>query len=191
MWDVIAIILFVIVAVVGGGIAIALQTHNRLMALDERCETAFSDVDVQLKHRHNILPGIVETVRGFAEHERGIITEIAKARASALRASGPEMRLEAETQLGQSINTMLTMVESYPEIKASADFRDLRHQLIDSDAKIAGARRFYNMACNELNATLRQFPGVLIARFAQVSSRKRYDIGIERVMMDEPMAFKL
>ncbi len=191
MLAVVSTVLMVLFAVAGLIVFVAINSHNRLMALDERCETAFSDVDVQLKHRHNILPGLVETVRGFAAHERGIITEIAQARAQALRATGPEMRLEAETQLGQSINSLFSVAESYPEIKASADYRDLRRELIDSDAKIAGARRFYNMACNELNATLRQFPGVIVARFSPVGSRKRYDIGIERVMMDEPMAFKL
>ncbi len=191
MLMVIVSILIAIFVVGGIVVFIALQSHNRLAALDERCETAFADVDVQLKHRHNILPGLVETVRGFAEHERGVITEIARARASALRATGPEMRLEAETQLGQSINSFFTIAESYPDIKASTDYRDLRRELVDSDAKIAGARRFYNMACSELNATLRQFPGVFVARFSAIGARKRYDIGIERVMMDEPIAFKL
>lgn len=190
MWTIITTVLLGIVGICGLVAFVCLQTHNRLMALDERCDTAFADVDVQLKHRHNILPGLVETVRGYAQHERGIFTELAQARARALRADGPEMRLEAETQLGQSINSLLNVVETYPELKAANDFRDLRRELIDSDAKIAGARRFYNMACNELNATLRQFPGVFVARFSQVGSRKRYDIGIERVMMDEPMAFK-
>jgi LemA protein len=97
------IVLLVLAAVIGFIIYIGLGSHNRLMALDERCETAFSDIDVQLKHRHNVLPGIVETVRGFAEHERGIISEVARSRANALRAASPEMRLEAEAQLGQSI----------------------------------------------------------------------------------------
>src|SRR3712207_204161 len=83
------------------------STYNRLMALDERCNTAFADVDVQLKHRHNLIPGLVETVRGFVGHEAAVLTEVTKARASALRASGPEMRLEAESQVGQSINSLL------------------------------------------------------------------------------------
>lgn len=179
-----------LIAIIGVVLFVVMSSHNRLMALDERCQTAFADIDVQLKHRHSILPGLVETVRGYASHERGIITELAQARASALRASSPEMRLEAETQLGQSITSLLHSAENYPDLKASSDFRDLRRDLIDTDAKIAAARRFYNMACNELNATLRQFPGNLVSRFSQVGARKRYDIGIERVMMDEPMTFK-
>lgn len=183
--------LAIILAVVVGVVFVALSSYNRLMALDERCATAFADVDVQLKHRHNILPGLVETVRGGAAHERAIITEIAQARKAALQATGPEMRLQAESQLGQSINSLLHVAESYPEIQASVDFRDLRRELIDADAKIAGARRFYNMACNELNSTLRQFPGVIIAKFVPIGSRSRFDIGIDRVMIDEPMSFKL
>lgn len=185
------LVLAIILAILAGIVFVAVSSYNRLTALDERCATAFSDVDVQLKHRHNILPGLVETVRGGAAHELAVITEIAQARKAALQATGPEMRLQAEAQLGQSINSLLHVAESYPNIHASTDFRDLRRELIDADAKIAGARRFYNMACNELNATLRQFPGVLIARFVSIRTRSRFDIGIDRVMIDEPMSFKL
>src|SRR3954470_24954790 len=93
---------FVIGGLIFVGVAVAMvwSTFNRLMALDERCNTAFADVDVQLKHRQNLIPGLVETVRGFVGHEHAVLTEVTRARASALRATGPEMRLEAETQVG-------------------------------------------------------------------------------------------
>src|SRR3712207_9459544 len=87
-------------------VALGWLTYNRLMALDERCNTAFADVDVLLKHRHNLIPGLVETARGFVGHELAGLTEVTQARASALRATGPEMRLAAETQVGQSINSL-------------------------------------------------------------------------------------
>src|SRR5215204_4936388 len=87
----------------GLAVALAWWTHNRLMALDERCATAFADVDVQLKHRHNLIPGLVETVRGYAGHELTVLTEVTRARANALSAASPDTRLEAETQVGQSI----------------------------------------------------------------------------------------
>src|SRR5689334_4784399 len=97
-----------ILLIMGGSAAVAAglvwTTYNRLVALDERCDTAFADVDVQLKHRHNLIPGLVETVRGYAGHELSVLTEVTRARTTALRATSPETRLEAETQVGQSIN---------------------------------------------------------------------------------------
>lgn len=178
---------------VGGAIAtgtLVWWTFNRLMALDERCNTAFADVDVQLKHRHNLIPGLVETVRGFVGHEAAVLTEVTKARASALRATGPDMRLEAETQVGQSINSLLSVVESYPELKASAHFRDLRMELSDAENRITGARRYYNLAVDEFNATLRQFPGNVIGGARRLGRRKAFDLGVERVLIDEPVAIR-
>lgn len=140
----------------------AMSAHNRLMALDQRCDTAFSDVDVMLKHRHDLIPGLVETVKGFAAHERTVLTEVTRARARALQASGPDARLNAETQLGQSINTVLSLQERYPELAASAHFRELRMELVDATNRITAARRYYNLAVDEYNATLRQFPGNLV-----------------------------
>ncbi|HZF42312.1 MAG TPA: LemA family protein [Sphingomonadaceae bacterium] len=174
-----------------GAVAFALlavsATHNRLMQLDERCESAFADVDVQLKHRHNLIPGLVETVRGFASHERGVLTEVTQARAGALQAAAPNMRLEAETQLGQSLTALMSVVEKYPEIAASGHFRELRAELSDSENRITAARRFYNLAVAEYNATLRQFPGNLIAQRKPLDRRRTFDLGVERVLIDEPV----
>jgi LemA protein len=166
--------------------ALAWSTYNRLMALDERCNTAFADVDVQLKHRHNLIPGLVETVRGFVGHEHAVLTEVTKARASALRATGPETRLEAETQVGQSINFLLTVVERYPDLQASSHFRDLRVELADAENRITAA----NLAVDEFNATLRQFPGNVIGGRVRLGRRKPFDIGVERVLLDEPVAIR-
>src|SRR3954465_15194521 len=95
---------------------IAFATHNRLIALDQRCETAFGDVDVHLKHRHNLIPPLVETVRGFAKHESDVLRHVTEARATALQAASPEMRLSAEQNLTQNINALIGMAEQYPEL---------------------------------------------------------------------------
>lgn len=178
----------------GGGVAlvgaVAWSSHNRLVALDERCNTAFADVDVHLKHRHSLIPGLVETVRGFVGHEFAVLTEVTKARASALKAAGPEMRLEAETQVGQSISSVLTVVERYPDLQASAHFRDLRRDLTDAENRITASRRFYNLAVDEFNATLRQFPGNLIGAAGRLGRRKPFDLGVERVLIDEPVTVR-
>jgi LemA protein len=169
---------------------IAFATHNRLVALDQRCETAFGDVDVHLKHRHNLIPPLVETVRGFAKHENDILLGVTQARAEALQAGSPEMRLSAEQNLTQNINALIGMAERYPELKASTHFSDLRRELVDAENRVTASRRFYNLAVEEYGTTLRQFPGSTIGRLFNMHLRMRFDLGIERVLVDEPLAIK-
>jgi LemA protein len=169
---------------------IAFATHNRLVALDQRCDTAFGDIDVHLKHRHNLIPPLVETVRGFAKHENDILQGVTQARAEALRATSPEMRLTAEKNLTQNINALIGMAEGYPELKASSHFGDLRRELVDAENRITASRRFYNLAVEEYSTTLRQFPGSYIARHCKMNARMPFDLGIERVLLDEPLALK-
>jgi LemA protein len=169
---------------------IGYATHNRLIALDQRCETAFGDIDVHLKHRHNLIPPLVETVRGFAKHESDILTGITTARAEALQAVSPEMRLSAEQNLTQNITALMGMAERYPELKASTHFNDLRRELVDAENRVTASRRFYNLAVEEFDTTLRQFPGSTIGRLFKMNGRMRFDLGIERVLIDEPLAIK-
>jgi LemA protein len=169
---------------------IAFRTHNRLVALDQRCETAFGDIDVHLKHRHNLIPPLVETVRGFSKHESDILQGVIAARAQALQAASPEMRLSAEQNLTQNINALIGMAEHYPELKASTHFSELRRELVDVENRVTASRRFYNLAVEEYGITLRQFPGSTIGRMFRMNLRTRFDLGIERVLIDEPLAIK-
>jgi LemA protein len=169
---------------------IAFTTHNRLVALDQRCDTAFGDIDVHLKHRHNLIPPLVETVRGFAKHENDILLGVTQACAEALQAASPEMRLSAEKKLTQNITALIGMAERYPELKASTHFSDLRRELVDAENRITASRRFYNLAVEEFDTTLRQFPGSTIGRLSRMNLRMPFDLGIERVMIDEPIAIK-
>ena len=169
---------------------IAFATHNRLVALDQRCETAFGDIDVHLKHRHNLIPPLVETVRGFVKHESDILLGVTQARAEALQAAAPEMRLSAEKNLTQNINALIGMAERYPELKASTHFGELRRELVDAENRITASRRFYNLAVEEFDTTLRQFPGSTIGRLSKMNVRMPFDLGIERVLIDEPLAIK-
>ena len=169
---------------------IAFTTHNRLVALDQRCDTAFGDIDVHLKHRHNLIPPLVETVRGFAKHESEILQGVTAARAEALQATSPDMRLSAEQNLTQNINALIGMAERYPELKASTHFSDLRRELVDAENRVTASRRFYNLAVEEYATTLRQFPGSTIGRLFKMNMRMRFDLGIERVLIDEPLAVK-
>src|SRR5215471_5485788 len=187
---VVLICVAVLVLLIAAPAYIAFTTHNRLVALDQRCETAFGDVDVHLKHRHNLIPPLVETVRGFSKYESDILLGVSEARAAALQAASPDMRLSAEQNLTQNINALIGMAEQYPELKASTHFGDLRRELIDAENRITASRRFYNLAVEEYGTTLRQFPGSTIGRLFKMNMRMRFDLGIERVLLDEPLAIK-
>jgi LemA protein len=166
---------------------VSYNTYNRIMALDSRCDTAFADIDVHLKHRQNLIPGLVECVRGFAKHEDKILGQVVEARAAAVKAASPQMKLEAEQQLGQSLVAMLHVAESYPDLKASGHFKELEQQLADAENRVTASRRFYNLAVEEYNTAIRQFPGSRIAQYRRLSTRHPYDLGIERVILDEPV----
>lgn len=166
------------------------SVYNRLVALDERCNTAFADIDVQLKHRHSVIPALVETVRGYAGHELEILQMVTAARSQALGAVEQNMRLDAEMQLGKVVGSLMSLVESYPDIAASGHFRGLRDDLTHVENRITAARRFYNLAVDEFNATLRQFPGNLISGYAHLGRRRHFDLGAERILLDEPVAVK-
>ena len=169
---------------------IGFRTHNRLVALDQRCDTAFADIDAHLKHRHNLIPPLVEAVRAFTKHENDVLLGVTEARAAALHATTPEMQLNAEQTLTQTINALIGMAERYPELKASTHFSDLRRELVDAENRITASRRFYNLAVEEYPTTLRQFPGSTIGRLSKMNLRMPFDLGIERVLIDEPLALK-
>jgi len=165
--------------------------NNRLAALDSRCTTAAADVDAQLKHRHNLIPGFVETVRGYVGHENEVWIAVAQANAEALRASNVNTRLDAEMQLGNSINTLLQTVQKYPELKASGHFQEAQRQLIDVENRVTAARRFFNLATEEYNTQLGHFPSSIVARLQKRSPRAAYSLGeAQRAEVDAPFAFK-
>ena len=165
--------------------------NNRLAALDNRCTTAAGDMDAQLKHRHNLIPGLAETVRGYVGHENAVLIAVAQANAEALRAANMNTRLDAEMQLGNSINTLLQAAQKYPELKASTHFQDLQRQLIDVENRVTAARRFYNLATEEYNNQLGAFPSNIVARLQKRSARAAYSLGAEqRAEADAPLAFK-
>jgi LemA protein len=186
--------IFWIVGLAGAAVILplwtAMATHNRLVALDQRCDTAFADIDVHLKHRHNLIPGLVETVRGFANHEHEILLGITQARSQALHALTPDMKLDAEKNITQQINALIGVAERYPDLRASSHFNELRAELIGAENRITASRRFYNLAVGEYDATLRQFPGNLVAKFRRMNARLPFDLGFERVLIDEPVAIK-
>jgi LemA protein len=165
------------------------RNNNRLTALDMRCNTAAADVDALLKHRHNLVPDLVEAVRGFMGHESDVLKAVAEANAAALRASTSQGRHQAENMLGNSITSLLSAAQLYPELKASSHFKDLEQQLIDVQNRVTAARRFSNLAVEEYNTRLGSFPANLVARLQKRVTRTPYSLeSEERSAIDAPLA---
>ena len=140
------------------------MTYNGLVTLRQRCRQAFSDIDVQLKQRHDLIPNLVETVKGYAAHEQGTLDAVVQARNAAMAAQGPAAQAQAEGMLQGALRQLFALAEAYPDLKANQNFQQLQAELSDLENKIAAARRFFNNAAAEYNATREGFPAVVFAQ---------------------------
>src|SRR6202162_2506280 len=141
----------------------AFGAYNRLVTLSQRVGQAFADIDVQLKQRHDLIPNLVETVKGYAAHERGTLDEVVKARNSAISAQGPAQVSAAENQVSGGLGRSIARWEAYPDLKANANFQQLASELSALENKIAASRRFFNNAVQEYNTGIQQMPAALFA----------------------------
>ena len=163
--------------------------YNRLVKLRQNRENAFADIDVQLKLRYDLVPNLVETVKGYAHHEKEVFEKVTEARAKAMHSSGTEERAAAEGVLGLAITKLMAVAENYPDLKANANFVKLQDELSDIENKIAAARRFFNNATNEYNTATEQFPSVLVARMFTFPKATFFDVGSDqRATLDKPVA---
>ncbi|BCX16095.1 MAG: LemA family protein [Candidatus Parcubacteria bacterium] len=139
-------------------------TYNSLVRTRNRVREGWSDIEVQLKRRHDLIPNLVNTVKGYMAHERTVFENVTQARARALGAQNKQERAEAEGELSNTLKTLFAVAENYPELKANANFLDLQREIADTENKIQAARRFYNSMVLELNTKIQVFPTNLIAR---------------------------
>jgi LemA protein len=154
--------------------------YNGLVAMRQRVNQAFADVDVQLKQRHDLVPNLVETVKGYASHERGTLEAVVQARNAAMTAQGPAQMAQAENMLSGALRQLFALSEAYPDLKANTNFQQLQTELADLENKIAAARRFFNNAVQEYNTGIQQFPAVLIAGPTGFTQKEFFDLGAER-----------
>jgi len=151
--------------IIAGIVLYLIVIYNRLVALRNTRFNAFSDIDVQLKQRFNLVPQLIETVKGYAEHEKQVFENVTEARAAVSKTEGSgEARASAESFLGRALTGLLAVAEDYPDLKADSNFRQLMTELSDIENKIAAARRFFNSATNEYNTYVEQFPNNLISK---------------------------
>lgn len=156
---------WIFLGIVGLIAVIGIFIYNRLVALRQRRENAFSDIDIQLKQRYNLVPQLVETTKGYAKHEKDVFENVTEARAQVGKASNSSDggRAKAENVLGGALMGLFAVAENYPELKADGNFQKLMAELSDIENKIAAARRFFNSATAEYNTAIEQFPANLIA----------------------------
>ncbi len=156
-------IIIVILAVLGVIVFWFVLTYNRFVALRNRTKEAWSDIDVQLKRRYNLIPNLVNTVKGYAGHEKDLLEKVTLARTRAMSAKGPKEASEAENALSATLKTLFAVAENYPDLKASANFLDLQRELADTENKIQAARRFYNGNVRDMNTKIESFPANAVA----------------------------
>jgi LemA protein len=175
-WIVLGILVIVVLFVVGA--------YNRLVALGQRVNQSFADIDVQLKQRHDLIPNLVETVKGYAAHERGTLDEVIKARNAAMSAQGPAQVSTTENQLSGALGRLIALSEAYPDLKANANFQQLAGELSDIENKIAASRRFFNNAVQEYNTGIQQMPAVLFAGMFGFTHKDFFDLGASRAEVE-------
>ncbi len=165
--------------------------YNRLVALRQTVNQSWSDISVQLKQRHDLVPNLVETVKGYATHEKSTFEAVVNARNAAVAAQGPAAQAQAENMLTGALRQLFALAEAYPDLKANQNFLQLQSELADLENKIAASRRFFNNAVQEYNTSIQQFPAVLIARNMGFQEREFFELDEgERAAVQAPPQVK-
>jgi LemA protein len=184
----VSIILIVLLVIVAFWL---ISLYNRLVKLRNNRENAFADIDVQLRQRHDLIPQLVEAVRGYMKHEREVLTAVTEARANAMSAGTIDEKIKAENQLTSALGGLQVAVEAYPDLKASSNFMQLQEEISDVENKLAAVRRYFNSATKELNNAVEVFPSNLVASSFGFKREMMFDLGDERrEEMEEPPEVK-
>ena len=181
----IGLILLIVIVVLA---VLMIGIYNRLVALRQNCNQAFADIDVQLRQRHDLIPNLVETVKGYAAHEKGTLDAVIQARNAAVSAQNtgdPKAMGAAEGVLGQALGRLIALSEAYPDLKANQNFIKLQDELSDVENKLAAARRFFNNAVGEYNTGREQFPASTMAGMFGFGPRDFFDLGQDRAAVSE------
>ena len=162
-----------------------IMIYNGLVTMRQRVNQSFADVDVQLRQRHDLIPNLVETVKGYAAHERGTLEAVIKARNSAISAQSTDDKVAAENMLTGALRQVFALSEAYPDLKANQNFQQLQSELADIENKLAASRRFFNNSVSEFNTGIQQFPAALFAAALGFHERQFFDLGEERKTVGE------
>ncbi len=167
-WILTAVIIVIVVYVIAA--------YNSIVTLRNRVKEAWADIDVQLKRRHDLIPNLVEVVKGYATHEKDIFENVAEARTRAMGAQSGQDKAEAENALSQTLKSLFAVAEAYPELKASTNFLELQRELTDAEDKIQAARRFYNANVRDFNTKIQVFPTNIFAQIFGFTLEQLFEI---------------
>ena len=167
-------ILYVVIAVVVLLLLYVVYLYNSLVRLNQQSDEAFSDITVQLKRRYDLIPNLVNTVKGYAAHEKGVFEDVTKARANALSAQGVAETAKADNAFSQTMKSLFAVAEAYPDLKASQNFQELQGELTDTEDKIQASRRFYNSVVRDFNTRRKTFPTNIFANLLGYRQDKVY-----------------
>ena len=162
-----------------------IMIYNGLVTMRQRVNQSFADIDVQLRQRHDLIPNLVETVKGYAAHERGTLEAVVNARNAAVGARSPDDKIAAENMLTGALRQLFALAEAYPDLKANQNFQQLQTEIADIENKLAAARRFFNNAVSEYNTGIQQFPAALFAASLGFHERQFFDLGEERTTVGQ------
>jgi LemA protein len=185
---VLGIFLLIVVAIVAIFIFMMIGIYNSLVRARNRADEAEADIDVQLKRRYDLIPNLVETVKGYAAHERSVFEKVTETRASAMGGGTMRERAGKENMLTEALKTLFAVAENYPDLKASQNFLALQDELTDTEDKIEAARRFYNGLIRDFNIKIQVFPNTLVAGMLGFTAREMFEI--EEVEEREPVEVK-
>ena len=167
-----------------------IAVYNRFVRLVQRTKEAWADIDVQLKRRYDLIPNLVEAVKGYIKHEAGTLEKVTAARAAAMDAGGVEAKGKAENMLSGALKSLFAVAESYPDLKANTNFLELQRELSDTENKIQAARRFYNGNVRDLNTAIESFPGNILADFFRFEPREFFALDEAASAARNPVAVK-
>jgi LemA protein len=166
-------------------------TYNSLVTLRVRVDEAWSDINVQLKRRLDLIPNLIETVKGYAKHESGVFAAVTEARSNVINAEGVKDTADAENQFEGTLKSLFAVAEAYPDLKANENFIELQRELVDTEDKIQAARRFYNSGVTGLNTKVQTFPANVVAGMFKFDNREFFDVDeTERVAANKPTEVK-
>jgi LemA protein len=171
LWGLVLVVVFL-------GVILALL-YNGLVRSRNRVREAWADIEVQLKRRHNLIPNLVETVKGYAAHEKGVFEEVTKARSQAMQATGRGDRAQGENMLSDALKSLFAVAENYPDLKASNNFLELQRELRDAEDKIQAARRFYNTNVRDYNTSIESVPTNMVAMVFNFKQEELFQIEVE------------
>ena len=180
-------IVYIVLAIVAVFLGWGIATYNGFITLKNRAEEAWSDISVQLKRRYDLIPNLVETVKGYATHEKEAFENVTKARSAAMGAEGMHDKAQAENMLTGALKSLFAVSEAYPDLKANQNFLELQRELSDTENKIQAARRFYNTNVRDLNTKLEVFPDNVIGNMFKFEKREFFELAEDEQAAKDPV----